>query len=290
MIGAPRLRALSRSAVAKLAPRLGYDVVPRGYYSVVPDVSELSEDTFSRRSELHGIDFDTQAQIDFARRELTPFIRELGASAHPWTPDYRPYGAVDGEVLFAMLRHLRPARVVELGSGHTTYVMAAALRKNAAEGSPASFVAYDPFPEALAARQVGGLNALHEVRAQDVPDSVFLELRAGDVLFVDTTHTVKIGGDVNRVVLDILPQLAPGVVVHFHDIFLPGEYHRAWIEKGWLWAEQYLLQAFLSLNRNFEVVFAAAGIWSDHPDALREIVPSLRDHRPSSFWIRRVVD
>lgn len=271
----------------RVASRLGYDVLPRGPYSVVPDLDKLGEDVFDRRSPLYGINFDVDRKLAFAREHLRPWIYELGGSAGAWTPDATPFGAVDGEVLYSMVRHLRPARVVELGAGYSTHVIAAAVRANASEGRRARFDAYEPYPPDVIGGGLPGLDTLHRVRAQDVPDSVFADLGAQDVLFVDTTHTVKVGGDVNRIVLDILPRLADGVVVHFHDVFLPGEYHRAWLEHGWYWAEQYLVQAFLCLNPEYEVVWGSAGVWLERREELHALVPSLRDHRPSSFWIRR---
>lgn len=280
------VRRLAQRAARPAARRLGYDLVPTGYYSVVADLDELGDEPFRRRSELLGIELDPAAQLAFAGTHLAPFFGELDAgAAAPWSPGAISYGAVDGEILYAIVRHLKPRRVVELGSGFSTHLIATAIAVNASEGSPAGFTSYDPFPrvERLADR---GHRVLPQ-RAQDVPAAVFDELEAGDVLFVDTTHTVKVGGDVNRVILDLLPALAPGVVVHFHDILLPGEYYRAWIEAGAHWGEQYLLQAFLCLNPEFEILWASAAVHLDHERELRALVPSLLDHRPSAFWIRR---
>ena len=96
---------------------------------------------------------------------------------------------------------------------------------------------------------------LEPTSATDLPLELFSELGAGDILFVDTTHVVRLAGDVNFVVLDVLPRLQEGVIVHFHDIFLPWEYPRPWLtEMGYYWTEQYLLQAFLAYNREFEVL------------------------------------
>jgi hypothetical protein len=126
------------------------------------------------------------------------------------------------------------------------------------------------------------------VRAQDVPLPVFEELSAGDVLFVDTTHTVKLDSDVNRIVLDVLPRLAPGVIVHVHDIFLPYEYPRKWPEEmGLHWAEQYLLQAFLSGNPSYEVLAAVFALCRDRPDAMARLAPTWRPGaEASAFWFR----
>ncbi len=114
------------------------------------------------------------------------------------------------------------------------------------------------------------------------------ELRAGDILFVDTTHTVKLGGDVNRIVLDLLPLVAPGVLVHFHDIFLPGDYSRGHIANAHYWNEQYLLQAFLIGNSGWEVVVGAQGIARHAPERLAAVIPSFGPGvSPAAFWIRR---
>jgi hypothetical protein len=126
--------------------------------------------------------------------------------------------------------------------------------------------------------------------AEELPTERFAALGVNDLLIVDTTHTVKMGGDVNHIVLDILPTLGSGVVVHFHDIFLPWEYPRKWAEDyGLYWNEQYLLHAFLSLNDEFEILCALYALVRRRPDKLRELIPSWRDDVvPGAFWIRRV--
>jgi hypothetical protein len=117
---------------------------------------------------------------------------------------------------------------------------------------------------------------------------VFTELEARDVLFVDTTHTVKTGGDVNRIVLDLMPLLAPGVIVHFHDVLLPWEIHKNWLDRGWFWFEQYLLQAFLSGNEDWEVIFGIHDLTRTEPGLVKQVVPSWRgESYPSAFWLRR---
>jgi len=134
-----------------------------------------------------------------------------------------------------------------------------------------------------------GLAALEPVKAQDIAPEVFASLGDGDVLFVDTTHTVKLDSDVNRIVLDVLPTLSPGVLVHVHDIFLPYEYPREWPEvSGFHWAEQYLLQAFLACNRDFEVLVGTYALCRDRREAMSRLAPTWRDGASASaFWMRR---
>jgi len=130
---------------------------------------------------------------------------------------------------------------------------------------------------------------VHELRTQDVPAERFLELERDDLLIVDTTHVVKMGGDVNRVVLDVLPRLAPGVLVHFHDIWLPWEYHAGLVAELGFWNEQYLLQAYLAENRRWCVVLAAQALARERRGEFEAAVPSLAGSasQPTSFWVER---
>jgi hypothetical protein len=131
------------------------------------------------------------------------------------------YEALDAETLYAMVRRFRPRQVLELGSGMSTLVIADALRHDEIVDRRRHDV-FDPYPRDDLGEALEQVANLHPISATEVPLERFAALQAGDILFVDTTHTVKIGGDVNRVILDVLPRLAPGVLVHFHDIFLPG--------------------------------------------------------------------
>jgi hypothetical protein len=252
------------------------DVVPRGWGSPLPDLGELPPSFWDRPSPLRGVRFDLDAQAELLR-DLAPLI--AGFTPPPgFTVANGWYDSVDAEVLHALLRRLRPRRVVELGSGWSSRIIAAALEDDA------THVAYDPHPNERA-----GDVRVERVRAQDVPEDAFAALGAGDVLFVDTSHTVKPGGDVNRIVLDVLPLLAEGVVVHFHDVLLPYEVHRTWLERGWWWFEQYLLQAFLAGNPDWEVLLAVHALTRERDGLVREVVPSYRgENFPSAFWIRRV--
>jgi len=226
-----RIRAMGRrlglrKGLHRVARELGYDLVKRHYYSEVPDLQSLPPAIWHARSELSGLSFDVTGGLRFVERELSDAIAEFQAPTQA-TQDPRDfyyentfYEGLDAETLYAMVRRFRPGRIVELGSGMSTLVIARARALNG-DLEASRHRVYDPFfrPElAEALRMVCHLDPLS---ATEVPLEQFKELRAGDMLFVDTTHTVKIGSDVNRVILDVLPRLAPGVLVHFHDIFFP---------------------------------------------------------------------
>ena len=299
-----RLRSLrpDRSALAirayrgarRAAERVGIQFVVKSFYSPIPDLRALPRDVFERRSALRGLDLRLDRQVALLEDELAPYLAEF---APPERPTGRPgefhvangsYPAVDADLLYALVRHLKPRRVLELGSGHSTLVTCMAAARNRRDGYPTRVECFDPHPSVVSAA-TPGVARLEPVPAQQVPLADFEALGAGDVLFVDTTHTVKLGSDVNFIVLDVLPLLKPGVVVHFHDVFLPREYPRAWVEDlGLVWAEQYLLQAFLAMNPGYELLLSANALAAERPDVLGAVVRSwpLRG-MPGAFWIRR---
>lgn len=278
----------------RAAARVGFDVVLKTFYSPIPALDRLSPATFQRRSPLAGIDLDLDRQLTFLAERLAEPMAEFhppsaaGGDPHTYAIENPSYGHLDAAVLYAMIRALKPGRVIELGSGHSTLVTAAAGRRNAAEGAPLALEVYDPYA-AVVTDDLPGLERLDRTPAQQLPPETFARLGDGDVLFVDTTHTVKIGSDVNFVVLDVLPRLAPGVVVHLHDIFLPYEYPRAWVEDFALyWAEQYLVQAFLCLNPAFEALVSVAALTKERRAELDARVPAgVPRSGGSAFWIRR---
>jgi Methyltransferase domain len=274
--------------------RLGLQVVVKSFYSPIPDLAAIPESTWERESDLAGIHFDLEQQLGYLD-DLAPCLDEFRPEEQPngdsdaYFLENGSYGRVDADVLYATVRASKPNRIVELGSGYTTLVVAQACLENEREGATAEYRAFDPYPS-VARPDLPGLTELVSVPAEELPTELFAELGQNDMLIVDTTHTVKTGGDVNHVVLDVLPRLGGGVRVHFHDIFLPWEYPRKWVEDyGLYWAEQYLLQAFLSLNEEFEILYALYALARRRPDELRKLVPSWRDGAvPGAFWIRRL--
>jgi predicted O-methyltransferase YrrM len=198
----------------------------------------------------------------------------------------------DAELLYALLRRLRPARVLETGSGFSTMVSAQACARNAKEGDPAELTAVDPQPRTEIGEAIDGLSRVERRDVRELPFERFTELGAGDVLFIDTSHVVKLGSEVNLLFLEVLPRLAPGVWVHVHDIFLPYEYPRQLLAASGGFNEQYLLQAFLTGNHGWEVRLAVHAIWREQRERLTAVIPALfaspNPHFvPSSFWLRR---
>ena len=295
-----RERNFYQSKAAKTAYRglrkgfakVGLDVVVKTFYSPIPDLEQLPPGTFTKTSALPGTDWDLDRQLEYVR-SLRPALEEfrsvVNGGGDPWR--YAPnlsYTEADASMLYAMIRTTKPKRIVELGSGHSTLVTAQAARRNASEGAAPTLEVFDPFPSVVT-DDLPGLTRLERIGAQQVPLSVFESLEAGDVLFVDTTHTVKVGSDVNFIVLEALPRLREGVHVHLHDIFRPYEYPRQWMEDyGLYWTEQYLVHAFLIFNSGFEVLAAMHALQRDRRDAMAELLPpAVADWPGGAFWMRR---
>jgi hypothetical protein len=191
----------------------------------------------------------------------------------------------DATVYYALLQHLRPARIVETGSGFTS-ALALDVRDRYLPDLELTFI--EPHPERL----YGLLRDADRSSAtilpqpiQDVPLETYDQLRAGDILFVDTSHVAKTGSEVNWVFFNVLPRLVPGVIVHVHDTFWPFEYPRPWLEARMSWSELYLLRAFLMYNERFRVMLFTDWLWQLHP----ELFTTLRrdyDGGTGSLWLR----
>jgi len=279
---------------------LGIHLTPVHYYQPVPDTRTLTDSIWEQRSELVGLDLNEQTQLtlldEFSRvwrmeYEGFPKDREE-AHPHQYYVNNRAFTAVDGEVLYCMIRKFRPRKIIEIGSGFSTLLAAQAILRNQEEsGQECELVACDPHPMELLAAGFPGLTKLFPKRVEELPVSFFAGLRENDILFVDSSHVLRIAGDVQYEFLEIIPRVAKGVLVHVHDIFLPAEYLKEWVmRQREFYSEQYLLQAFLAFNKAFRVLWAASYMHLQHPDKLEAAFSSYQRtlRWPGSFWFRRV--
>jgi len=185
-----------------------------------------------------------------------------------------------------MVRHFQPQLILEIGGGFSSLLLSEAAAKN--NGS--SVICIEPFPPEFLKQGSPGLRSLIEKEVQDIDLDFFAQLASGDILFIDSSHTVKIGGDVNYLFLEVLPRLSPGVIVHIHDIFLPFEYRRKWVvDELRFWTEQYLLQAFLAFNSDYEVLIANNYLSHYYEEDLKATFPDLPCWGGGSLWMRRRV-
>jgi predicted O-methyltransferase YrrM len=278
----------------------GWHLTANHFYSTIPDTRELPDTLWQRESELPGIDMRDQQQLAFLEDAVARFGDELNGlprkqadAAGGYFVDNGAFESVDAEVLYAMIRGSRPKRVLEIGSGWSTLLSMRALEANRAEGSEGRLTAVEPYPHAFVRAAVAARPDYAEMldeQVQGLPLQLFSSLAAGDILFIDSSHVLRIGSDVQYEFLEILPRLQPGVLVHVHDIFLPGEYPRDWVfgPEHRFWNEQYLLQAYLIGNARTEVAWGSSWMHRRHPEALEKAIASYdRETRfPGSFWFR----
>lgn len=279
--------------------KLGFHITPNHYYQPIPDTTTLKDDLWIKPSELTGIDINEEGQINLLSRFSSEFKEEYEKLPRNRTSvPYQYYvnnGAVksvDGEILYCIIRYFKPRKIFEIGSGYSTYLSAQAILKNKEDnGHECELIAVEPYPNDVLKAGFPGLSKLISTKIQDIPLSEFGKLKENDILFIDSSHVLKIGSDVQYEYLEILPRLSKGTIVHVHDIFLPAEYPKEWVLKDYrFWTEQYLLQAFLAFNESFEVLWAGSYMHLKYPNKLEEAFSSYkRDERwPGSFWMRKI--
>jgi predicted O-methyltransferase YrrM len=200
----------------------------------------------------HFIASDPSSILEGVRRDRNRFAEIVDATkpgSFPLNNDY--FTTPDAEVLYAIVQLYRPARVVEVGSGYSTQLFRVAINN---AGIRTHLTSIDPNPRKEIAQQS---DTIISERVETLGDpTLFQHLRSNDILFIDSSHEIKPGNDLLHLVFTVLPHLASGVLIHFHDIFLPYEYPREWIiENRWNWTEQYLVQALLTGNDSLVVLW-----------------------------------
>lgn len=195
------------------------------------------------------------------------------------------FGPVDAELLYCIIRHTKPSRVIEVGSGWSTVLINKALHANhLANSQGGELTTIDPSVDV-------GVKKLPDIiwieqRAEDVVDDLYLSLEPGDVLFWDGSHRGGPGSDVEHLIDRVLEMLSPGVLVHVHDIFLPDGYPMSFIERGY--DEQDYLAVFLNSHLEWKILFGAHWFSKNHADELKKAFPSWDGSRGAgSFWMMK---
>ncbi len=276
--------------------KYGYHVLRNHYYSPIPDTSKLTKTIFDRVSEMQGIDMRESKQLELLKNFKDRYKSEY--DLFPEKPlhyyDYfttqTSYRCVEAQMLYCFVRELKPKKMIEIGSGYSTMLTAQALRKNKSEGYACDFAAIEPYPNDSIKKGFEGLSRLISMGVEQVPFQEFEALQENDILFIDSTHTVKTGGDVVYEINEILPRLNKGVYIHIHDIFMPYEYPASWYSDFRFWAEQYMVQAFLQFNDSFEIVWASHLMHRKYSDQCAAAFKFYEKDIPfvSGFWIKKI--
>lgn len=274
-------------------------VPPGHFYSPIADLNDLAAREsiiFDANAPLPDLDLQPAAQralwdkltAHAARFTIASAKEEAVRAGQRYYSDNDQFGPGDATVYAGVLLEHRPKRLIEVGSGFSSALFLDINAKFFGGEIAATFI--EPYPDRLLAL----LSETDKARArlvrepvQNVPLELFAELQAGDVLFVDSTHVAKAGSDVNHIFFRVLPALAPGVLIHFHDIFHPFEYPREWFFNGnRSWNELYLLRAFMMNNANYRVLFFSSWFAHAHPEC-RDVLPNFWKNPGGAFWMRK---
>jgi len=289
LLKAIRSRGLHRLPRCKRALlEVGVLPVLNHYHEPLFAESALSAPLHSQRH-LPGLDWNVAEQMELLQRfDYLSELRQLEAESE-FRFENHTFGSGDAEYFYSLLRLKKPARLVEIGAGSSTLLARRALAQNQAElpGYHCRHVCIEPY-EAPWLESLG-VEVIRQ-RVETLGIDFFAQLAPGDVLFVDSSHVIRPQGDVLFAYLELLPTLRPGVIVHLHDIFSPRDYPSVWLlDQVRLWNEQYLLEAFLTHNRDWKIVGALSFLHHQHREALRACCPYLTpDREPGSFYIQRV--
>jgi hypothetical protein len=210
----------------RLCQRAGLNVLPKTYYSPIQDYRwlENNKELWLDRSRLTGIEWSVDSQFAWLERICGPYYPEVAGLAfyhdsteRAWGPGYGP---IESQVLHCFMRSVAPRNVLEIGSGQSTMCMIHASAMNERDGRGSSRItAIDPYPRKELQKHPNV--TILKASCQSAPRDLFSALQPGDLLFVDSSHAVKVGSDVIRIYLEIIPSLPAGIFVHIHDVFLP---------------------------------------------------------------------
>jgi hypothetical protein len=293
---AERDRLLENLAESEAARRWAPQLVPPGhFYSAIPSVEDLG------RLESHlydapwrqppGLNLREEAQLTLLH-EIKPLYDEIQLPLDP-DPAWRyhsnnpAYCYPDAFFLHAMIRRLRPKQMIEVGSGYSSCLTLDINERFFGGSIRLTFI--EPHPQLLLelARPTDQLDIV-ERRVEDVPLDRFRELQANDILFIDSTHVVRVGNDVTYLFFSVFPALQRDVYIHLHDIFYPFEYPSQWLREGRQWAELYLLRAFLMYNTTFEVVLMNTYLLHHQRELMKTQFPLCCAEPFGSIWLRKV--
>ena len=271
---------------------VGVFPVRRHYYEPQFDF-RVTRVPLSADRALPAVDWNIAGQLQllgtFTRAEELADLAQPGSGAPGFCLENDFFQAGDAEYWYQLIRQVKPARIFEVGSGHSTLMAARAIRRNVDEsaGYQRKHVCIEPY-EAPWLEQTG-VTVLRKP-VEEVGLEFFSELGQNDVLFIDSSHVIRPQGDVLFEYLDLLPALNPGVIVHVHDIFSPKDYPAEWLrDEVRLWNEQYLLEAFLSYNHGWKIVGSLNYLYHHHREQLQAVAPFLTaTAEPRSFYMQKV--
>ena len=270
---------------------------PGHYYSTIPLLKNIESEQNriwknDFESTIEGIDLHSVEQVKLVKK-FSEYYSELPFKTDQtevtrYKYDNSSYSFTDAIILYSFIRHFKPKRIIEIGSGHSSAVM---LDTNELFfNSSIKLTMIEPYPKRLNTLLRDSDNTNNTIivdKVQNVDLNNFKSLNAGDILFVDSSHVVKTGSDVNHILFDILPNLKKGVYIHFHDIFYPFEYPKEWVLSGRHWNENYFLKAFLMYNPSFKIKFFSDYMHRYYSDVFSDM-PLTYKNTGGNLWLEKI--
>lgn len=265
------------------------------YYSPTPSEEDVLAYLKSRKkpnSDLPGIELNEMSQHELLNEYITfyedlPFPREQ-TPGHRYYYENSWFSYSDAIFLYSFLRKNKPKRIIEIGSGFSSAVMLDTIDRFFSQRPEITFI--EPYPDRLISLfRDGDIEQVRLIdkKIQEVPPDILLALGPGDFLFIDSSHVLKCGSDLQLLVFEILPRLQRGVFVHFHDVFYPFDYPSEWLTKGLYWNESYFLRAFLSYNSEWGIRFFNTYAHFMFGDLIKEKMPLCVKNPGGSLYIQR---
>lgn len=271
--------------------------LPPGHaLSPIPSLAEVKDREkviYAVPREMPGIDLNEAGQLRLFD-ELRPFYSEQPfpeqqtAGRRYWFQN-PAYSYSDALLLYCLMRYLRPQRIIEVGAGYSSAAILDTNELFFANAIQCTFI--EPQPELLQSLLLQHdfeRIQLKQQKLQEVDLDLFATLAANDILFIDSSHVAKIDSDVNHIFFRLLPLLASGVFIHFHDIFYPFEYPLDWVYEGRAWNETYLLRAFLQYNERFQIQLCNTFIDWFHKEKYFHDMPLVQKNTGGSIWIKKL--
>ena len=264
------------------------------YYEPLINPKKYLVNSLRKDRKLNGIDFNIDEQLKLIEnfkfnQELAHFPVEKNKNFIFFhNNDSYSYG--DAEYLYNIVRYFKPSKFIEIGSGNSTLMVRNAVKANQIENKnyTCNHICIEPYEQPWL-EQLGVQVIREKVELLDY--SIFQQLEKNDILFIDSSHIIRPEGDVLFEYLELLPLLTPGVIVHIHDIFTPKNYLDHWVIKEHrLWNEQYILEAFLTLNNEFRIIGALNFLrhnYRNEFDKKHPLSAQNKDDEPGGFWIQR---
>jgi predicted O-methyltransferase YrrM len=269
------------------------------FYSPVVDPDSLIvEQIWPQRPEILGIDFDDASHLQILQQEFPRFIDAFDyveqapsedAALDRFYVQNSQFSWLDARALFVLLRAWRPRRIIEVGSGYSSLLMAD-VNQRFLDGA-CEVTCIEPYPRPFLFSNIPGLSQVIEQKVEQVPLTLFEQLQPGDILFIDSSHVAKTGSDVNYLFFEVLPRLKPGVRVHIHDIFFPHDYPSDWVlGENRSWNEQYVLRALLMHSNAFKIIFGCSYAFYRFPEEVKRALDlaSGNAYAGGSLWIERI--